>query len=130
MINFTATLATNGNSFWSDVAKNVDVQGLDIRAQEYMCGGKMRRYGELKVYFDTDAFHPNHWSLQEHGLIYTDEGFEAELHKVFESMGITAEASYSEQGMQGNDYVSFDIDEEFITQFDRAFNTATFYNSH
>lgn len=62
---------------------------------------------ELRVYFDES------WNAKVDGLIYGDARFEKELNKYlqknaeFGMKGKTAE--YSEQGMQGKDFVSFDI---------------------
>lgn len=71
-------------------------------------------YGELRVYFDISS-----WDLKSNGLIYTDKGFLEDLKRHFISFGFTPKAvsriTYSEQGMQGDDYVSLDVDSTFIT---------------
>jgi hypothetical protein len=52
------------------------------------------------------------------GLIYTDKQFKRELREYLVSLGFTqAEADdveYSEQGMQGDSYVSCDVGAVFI----------------
>jgi len=67
-------------------------------------------FGELRVYFDTAT-----WDVDSQGLIYTDPGFFAGLKQYLESQGINiTDISYSEQGMQGDDYVSLDVGQHFI----------------
>jgi hypothetical protein len=49
------------------------------------------------------------------GLIYTDKGFMTELKALLEANGLDAsDIGYSEQGMQGENYVSLDVGENFI----------------
>jgi hypothetical protein len=52
------------------------------------------------------------------GLIYTDKLFMTELKELLTSMGFDAsDVSYSEQGMQGDTYVSCDVGELFINTY-------------
>jgi hypothetical protein len=47
--------------------------------------------------------------------VYTDPGFLKNLKGLLASEGImTVDVDYSEAGMQGDDYVSFDVGAEFI----------------
>jgi hypothetical protein len=59
--------------------------------------------GEMLVFFDT-----NTWDVKD-GLIYNDEGFLNELRAALAEVGFNDEIDYSEQGMQGKDFVSLDI---------------------
>jgi hypothetical protein len=69
-----------------------------------------RDFGELRVYFDTDT-----WDVNSDGLIYTDRQFERELQEFLNSQGLAGEdVSYSEAGMQGDDYVSCDVGAAFL----------------
>jgi hypothetical protein len=68
------------------------------------------------VYFDTKT-----WDVTKHGLIYTDRQFKQELNAFLAAQGL-CEAEYSEQGMQGDNYVSLDVDEEFIAKWEAKFN--------
>jgi len=98
-------LNTSGDGLWSDHARAVTVTGMDV---PYV--NDEHTFGELRVYFDTDS-----WDVYEHGLIYTDTGFEAELIQLLTAQGFDAsDVSYSEQGMQGDRYVSLDVGETFI----------------
>ena len=113
MLENTFTLHTNGRGYWSTTAKAVDVEALDL---QYITNDK--DFGELCIHFATDELGANCWDTATDGLIYTDELFMRELHAYLQTVGFTeAEAndvSYSEQGMQGNSYVSCDVGAVFI----------------
>jgi hypothetical protein len=67
----------------------------------------------LRVHFDTAS-----WDTYTDGLIYTDKQFMTELRELLTAQGFDAsDVSYSEQGMQGDDYVSCDVGECFINMF-------------
>ena len=108
MLENTFTLHTNGNGYWSDKATAVTVEALDLH---YI--NEERDFGELCVHFNT-----NDWDVDVDGLIYTDKLFMQELRAYLQTVGFTlAEAkdvSYSEQGMQGDSYVSCDVGAVFI----------------
>jgi hypothetical protein len=103
-----ATLNTNGRGYWSRTAKAVDVTKLDLQ----YCNSE-QDFGELCVYFTADS-----WDVNTMGLIYTDKQFMQELRAYLQTIGFTeAEAndvSYSEQGMQSDNYVSCDVGAKFI----------------
>jgi hypothetical protein len=108
MIGANMTLNTSGDSLWSDAAKEVKVVGI---ALAYISDDK--EFGELRVYFDTAT-----WDVDTDGLIYTDSGFEAELKTRLALAGYNAEdVYYSEQGMQGRDFVSLDCEGTFIASY-------------
>jgi len=70
-------------------------------------------FGELRVYFDTET-----WDTRDHGLIYTDDQFERELKSFLEALGFdVTDVGYSEQGMQGDNYVSLDVGDKFIASW-------------
>ena len=101
------TLNTIGDGYWSDVSKTVPVVRLDLA---YINGEE--DFGELRVYFDTDA-----WNVNKDGLIYTDSLFLEELLSLLSALGLGTDVCYSEQGMQGDDFVSLDVGPEFIESF-------------
>jgi hypothetical protein len=115
-----ATLNTNGTGYWSEVAKAVEITGMDLG---YVSDDK--EFGELRVYFNTDT-----WDVEEHGLIYTDRQFYVELQELIKQHGLTVDLSYSEQGMQGEDYVSLDVGAEFIASWEAKFGYASFADVH
>lgn len=95
------TLHTDGSGYWSNVKRQVMV--TDIILDDY---------DELKVYFA-----PSSWNTRVDGLIYTDNLFLKELKKYFASIGLPYDIDYSEQGMQGKDYVSLDAGKKFVKAF-------------
>ena len=102
------TLKTSGRGYWSDVSKPVGVTALMLG---YV--NEDNSFGELRVHFNTDTWRPD-----RDGLIYTDEGFIAGLRTYLDSLGFPGkDIDYSEQGMQGDNYVSMDVGEEFIAAF-------------
>ena len=113
MLENTFTLHTNGRGYWSTTAKAVDVEALDL---QYITNDK--DFGELCIHFATDELGANCWDTATDGLIYTDKLFMSELRTYLQTVGFTeAEAndvSYSEQGMQSDNYVSCDVGAVFI----------------
>jgi hypothetical protein len=94
------TLNTNGLGYWSRAKKAVRIVGMDIG---YI--NDEQDFGELRVYFNTED-----WDVQKDGLIYTDKQFRNELQAFLDTQGLPGkDISYSEQGMQGDNYVSMDI---------------------
>ena len=78
-------------------------------------------FGELCVYFND-----RHWDVNIDGLIYTDPQFMAELKQFLVAHGLAGtDVSYSEQGMQGDDYVSCDVGAEFIASWRAKFGELT-----
>ena len=118
MLENTFTLHTNGKGYWSNTAKAVDVEALDL---QYINNDK--DFGELCVHFATDELGSNCWDTSTDGLIYTDKLFMRELRTYLQTVGFTeAEAndvSYSEQGMQSDNYVSCDVGAVFIAGLER-----------
>ena len=66
-------------------------------------------FGELRAYFDTST-----WDVKEDGLIYRDSVFLQEMREMLFMKNLAPSLEYSEHGMQGDDFVSFDVTEEFI----------------
>lgn len=119
MRSVTQTLNTNGSGFWSHHQREVAVTGLefiDYSECDSECDTECdTAFGELRVYFDTGT-----WDVSQHGLIYTDKQFLVELkdYLVRASYDIS-DIEYSEQGMQGDNYVSLDVGQAFITSWNR-----------
>jgi hypothetical protein len=106
---------TNGKGLWSNHCANVRVTGLELE------------WGELCVYFDKRT-----WSVKKksgsnditggkHGLIYTDPLWIHQLRFKLTQLGFSARAAadvdYSEQGMQGENYVSCDVGRKFLKEY-------------
>jgi hypothetical protein len=71
-------------------------------------------HGELCAYFDK-----RRWNVKSVGLVYGDpvwlENFRTHLRSIGFNKAATADVSYSEQGMQGDDYVSMDVGRAFLS---------------
>ena len=105
---------TSGDGYWSDVAKPVEI--VDMRLGYVSDEGD---FGELCVYFNTDT-----WDVEKDGLIYTDKLFLQQLRSFLNSYGLEGDdVDYSEQGMQGEDFVSLDVCEAFLRSWEAKFNT-------
>ena len=100
------TLHTDGkSSLWSRHAAKVKITSLSM---PYI--NEERDFGELRVYFDT-----NTWDVENEGLIYTDNQWLREFKSLLNSLAYDeSDVCYSEQGMQGDNYVSLDVGEKFI----------------
>jgi hypothetical protein len=111
-ISVNKNILTAGDGYWSIESRNVQINGLCL---SYVC--KEKNFGELRVYFNTDT-----WNTMKHGLIYTDEAFLKELRAYLDSLSLVgADVYYSEQGMQGDNFVSFDVCEKFIDSWFKKF---------
>ena len=105
MFHVNWNIDTAGDGYWSTVSKLVKVTQLEM---PYV--NDEGTFGELRVYFDTST-----WDVEQDGLIYTDSLFLGELLERLHVAGLyTYRVDYSEQGMQGDDYVSLDVGEGFI----------------
>jgi hypothetical protein len=106
----SVTFNTDGTGYWSNTAKSIEI--VDMRLG-WVADDK--EFGELCVYFNTAS-----WDVNTDGLIYTDNAFLEELNAFLLTQGLSA-VVYSEQGMQGDDYVSCDIDKAFIAGWEAKF---------
>ena len=111
---FIRKINTNGAGYWTETEAAVLVTKLNV---SYI--NDEGDFAELRVQFDTDS-----WDTSELGLVYTDPLFLDELLVFLADAGFDADGvDYSEQGMQGKNYVSFDVDEKFINSWLKQNNT-------
>jgi hypothetical protein len=107
------TLHTSGTGYWSNKATAISITSLDL---QYISDEK--DFGELCIHFNTAT-----WDTAVDGLIYTDKLFMQELRAYLLTLGFTLEeamdVSYSEQGMQTENYVSCDVGVDFINGLTR-----------
>ena len=104
-------LHTDGKrGLWSNVAKAVRITDIQLGQGTIWAGDpEDEAFGELRVYFDEAT-----WDTDEDGLIYTDKRFLRELQEFLTAHGLPGkDICYSEQGMQGDDYVSLDAGGKF-----------------
>jgi len=108
----TVTFNTNGNGYWSNTAKAVGIVDMRLGYVD-----EELDFGELCVYFNTKD-----WDVNQLGLIYTDKQFMRELQAFLDAQGLVGtDVSYSEQGMQGDDYVSCDVGVKFLQSWAKKF---------
>ena len=106
---FRVSLNTEGG-LWSD--RKAQVRTTHLQVPYVDVDGD---FGELCVYFDTSD-----WNTEQHGLIYTDNLWLDQFRVALRSAGFDpSDVCYSEQGMQGLDYVSLDVGERFLTSWQR-----------
>jgi hypothetical protein len=106
----TIEFQTVGDGWWSNVAKTVTIKNMYLGNYVGFDDYDNQYYGELCVQFDKST-----WNTNEDGLIYTDSRFLKELRAFLKEHGLPGnDVDYSEQGMQGADYVSFDAGDKFI----------------
>jgi len=103
--------STSGDGYWSNAQKTVEITDMQLG---YV--SDEGDFGELRVYFNTDT-----WDVNKDGLIYTDSGFKQELMAFVKEHGLVVDLCYSEQGMQGNNYVSLDVGKEFLDSWSAKF---------
>ena len=108
MYKVNATLNTGGGGYWSNTKAAVEITALQLSYTNDELD-----FGELQVYFNTAT-----WDTSKLGLIYTDKQFMTELKELLTAKGFdSSDVGYSEQGMQGDAYVSCDVGERFINTF-------------
>lgn len=104
-----ADIHTAGNGCWSKQERSVHCYKFDIA---YLSGD----FGELRVYFTKRS-----WNPMKYGLIYTDtlwlKEFRTHLVSIGFSPGAAKNVDYSEQGMQGHNYVSLDFGKKFYSEW-------------
>ena len=105
-----ATLHTDGGGYWNVKAAPVRITELSLG---YISPEDDEDFGELCVHFNTDDWRPD-----RDGLIYTDRLFAQELNAFLQSQGMDpSDLGYSEQGMQGDNYVSLDCGPLFLASY-------------
>jgi len=109
LVNFMTL--TDGKGYWSKTVKTVPINR--VRLAYVSDEGD---FGELRAYFD-----PKEWDVDTDGLIYTDMMWKHSFLTCMENIiGFSPDAildvSYSEMGMQGTNYVSMDVGEQFILE--------------
>jgi len=112
-VNFVCN--TDGNGFWSREVREVKIHKINILF--YHMDSRSGYTGELAAYFNQRT-----WKLSKHGLIYSDKLWIKDFRKELENIGFSEKAvrsvNYSEQGMQGDNYVSLDVGNTFMKEWD------------
>lgn len=114
-IEINISLNTDGSSLWSNRIAKIHHNKMELRVPVSCDKKEQNSFGELKVYFD-----PKKWNISKHGLIYTDNLWIKEFKEYLAANGFSNKSVkdlyYSEQGMQGKNYVSLDCEKAFINK--------------
>lgn len=109
---FHSKQQTSGKGLWSSRAAEVRSTHADIPD----CYSSVDSFAELRVYF-----HSQDWNVDQDGLIYTDPMWIEDLRRDLIQLGYSPAAvnavDYSEQGMQGDNYVSLDCEQPFVREW-------------
>ena len=101
---------TDGSGYWTELAKTVRINRVELAYVD-----DEDSFGELRAYFDKKE-----WDVDNDGLIYSDRGWMASFLSCMATLGFSVQAlsdiNYSEQGMQGDNFVSMDVGREFIQE--------------
>lgn len=112
---------TNGKGLWSEEARLVVINRIDIGYSSLTYYPEDPFFGELRAYFEPSGFTRGSWNIQGYGLIYTDKLWMREFKAGLRTLGLTIKAvrdlHYSEQGMQSDNYVSMDIGPVFYASW-------------
>ncbi len=114
---------TKGDSYWSHAdATTVSITKLEMEVGEayvdlYQYTARLPIY--LKAFFPKKS-----WNTDKYGLIYTDtlwvKHFRAEFKAQFPAFAwMASKIDYTEQGMQGDNYVSLAVHLESMEQIKR-----------
>lgn len=107
---------TDGQGYWSRKVKTVGINRVRLAYVD-----NEGEFGELRAYFD-----PREWDIDTDGLIYTDMMWKHSFLTCMENVlgfspDATLDVSYSEQGMQGHNYVSMDVGPQFLLECDALY---------
>ena len=106
------TAMCDGMGYWSRrPLRRVHISKIDV---SYINDEK--DFGELRAEFDRG------WNVKKDGLIYTDTLWMKDFRNGLVALGFSREAAdnveYSEQGMQGSDFVSMDVGKKFLDEWE------------
>lgn len=103
-----------GDGLWSKKAMT-DIK-ITILPDRIFNADEEGLYGQINAYFNTRI-----WDTKKYGLIYTDSLFEKHVKRILKETGLkrSYDIKYSEQGMQGHDYVNFDVGEKLASELDK-----------
>lgn len=105
------TASTNGSGLWSTEERKVHIHKMKFKPYVYTKLNDSHRCEEEGVLYVEAYFYIKNWNTDKYGLIYTDQNWIKEFRKKFYAMfpklkAIDSHIDYTEQGMQGHNYVS------------------------
>lgn len=101
------TASTDGMGSWTSERRPMKIHKIRFKPYIYT------ENGVGSIYVDA-SFYVKDWDTDRHGLVYTDEKWLREFRKAFYAKfpamkGIDPRIDYTEQGMQGRNYVSLQM---------------------
>jgi len=117
---------TTGHGLWSKEVRIVTSSKIEIKIGEVYTN--LQKFAvSMPIYFNV-FFTKKAWDTEKYGLIYTDEGwlkdFRTQFADRFPSLSwIAKKTDYTEQGMQGTNYVSLEIHLENTDQIKRFYTS-------
>jgi hypothetical protein len=91
----------NGNGYWGSNDKEISYKIIKVKTN----GDDEDGYFHINLYL-TDLKTGKPYSYNKYGLIYTDEVFDSYIQKLIPPY---IRMEYSEQGMQGSNFVNYDV---------------------
>ena len=120
--NFKLTARTAGNGLWSNEDRKIvhSKAYLSFFDREEVNNFKRGNFTNIP-FADFRVFFPKrYWDVNKHGLIYTDRQWIKDLRQGLSTLGFSPKAvkdvDYSEQGMQGDSYVSLHAGKKFLKE--------------
>jgi len=111
---FNTTYHLWGDGGTKQMNEKARTTGLDVRVFMGMDESTVEEYNDGC----NDDFYPDvyvavdGWDSVIHGLIYTDATFEKEINRLMKEFNIPGKIYYTEQGMQGDNFVSMSGDKD------------------
>ena len=105
---------TKGDGCWSIAQRTVNCKLVVDNIYESPNESKYcKYYGQINIYFPKKD-----WDIEKHGLIYTDSAFLKDARDILKNAGFThyRDFEYSEQGMQGDNYVNCDLGQKLALE--------------
>lgn len=121
---FKATLNTAGNGLWSNAIRKIAHAKVELCVWDEelaLFEENKLKFAELRVFFQK-----KYWDVNKHGLIYTDKQWIKDFRKALVGWGFSDSSvktvDYTEQGMQGDNYVSTYVGLPFLKQVKDKFS--------
>ena len=112
---------TKGDGYWSNASPTtVTISKVEMEVGEAYVD--LYNYGVFLPIYLKAFFPKKSWNTDKQGLIYTDslwiKDFREQFKTRFPAMAwMAGKINYTEQGMQGDNYVSLDAGSEFVQSF-------------
>lgn len=114
---------TNGKGPNTCECRGVLIHALGFGYQSSDLYPELPYNGELRAFFEPSGYTPDSWSVDGFGLVCGDKLWIREFKQALRELGLSIKAvqnvKYSEISRQGENYVSLDIGQPFISSWNR-----------